>query len=333
MSDRSRSSGFRPAWWLPGPHAQTLWGKLARRVPRVPLAVERWDTPDGDVLELHRLAAGPDVDSPPHVLVLHGLEGTVRSHYARGLLAEAQRRGWSADLLLWRSCGSEPNRTRRFYHSGETGDLALVVDRLLAETPGRRLGIAGVSLGGNVLLKYLGERGTDVPPEVVAAVAVSVPLDLAAGADRVGRGFSRVYQRYFISSLRHKALEKQRRFPDIGDPERIARVCTLREFDDLVTAPVHGFASAEDYYSRSSSIAFLAGIRVPTLLLNAMDDPFLTPGVLERTRIATAANPALTVELPAGGGHAGFVGGANPLRPEYYLERRVAEFLAGSFGK
>lgn len=324
-------SRYHPAWWVPGAHLQTLWGKLVRRQPLYPTRVERWDTPDGDFLDVHRIPRTRDMSpSTPHVILLHGLEGTVRSHYAQGLLGEMARRGWSADLLIFRSCGDELNRARRFYHSGETSDLALALERITAEYPDAPLALVGVSLGGNVLLKYLGERGDDVPPSLRAAAAVSVPFDLGRGADHIRHGFSRVYERYFLDSLKRKALEKQRRYPDLVDPERMAAVRTLREFDDTLTAPLHGFADASDYYTKSSSLHFLEGIRIPTLLLSAEDDPFLPPDVLQQARATASRNPRLTLDFPARGGHAGFVGGRNPFRPVYYLERRVGEFLASA---
>jgi len=167
---------YTPAWWIPGGHLQTLWGKFFRHQQPAPTTLARWDTPDGDFIELHRLRADPGA---PRVLLLHGLEGTVRSHYAQGLLNEAARRGWGADLLIFRSCGSEMNRARRFYHSGETTDTAFVLETISHEFPDSPLAIAGVSLGGNVLLKFLGERGRDLPPQLKAAAAISVPFDLS----------------------------------------------------------------------------------------------------------------------------------------------------------
>lgn len=324
-------SRYHPAWWVPGAHLQTLWGKLFRRQPMHPTRVERWETPDGDFLDIHRIPRTPEMSrSTPHVILLHGLEGTVRSHYAQGLLAEMARRGWSADLLIFRSCGDELNRARRFYHSGETSDLELAIERITAEHPDAPLALVGVSLGGNVLLKYLGERGDDVPRSLRAAAAVSVPFDLGRGADHIRHGFSRVYEHYFLDSLKRKALEKQRHYPDLVDPDRMAAVRTLREFDDTLTAPLHGFADASDYYMKSSSLHFLEGIRIPTLLLSAQDDPFLPADVLQQARTVASRNPQLTLDFPARGGHAGFVGGRNPFRPVYYLERRVGEFLAAT---
>ena len=194
---------YSPSWWLPGPHARTIWGRFFRRTLLVATRTDRWDTDDGDFIDLVRLDASP---GRPHLVMLHGLEGAPRSHYARGLFLEAARRGWAADLLIFRGCGGELNRAPRFYHSGETGDVNAVARRLLAEDPGSPFVFAGISLGGNVLLKWLGELGDTVPERVIAAAAVSVPFDLARAARHIERGFSRVYQRHFLKSLRRKAL-------------------------------------------------------------------------------------------------------------------------------
>jgi len=324
---------YSPSWWLPGRHARTMWGRFFRRTPPLQLRSERWETADDDVIELVRL------DAPrgrPHLLILHGLEGTARSHYARGLFLEAAQRQWAADLLLFRGCGSEPNRAPRFYHSGDTGDLDVVVRRLLAADSAAPVFVAGVSLGGNVLLKWLGEMHEAVPGRVAAAAAVSVPFDLERASRHIGKGFARVYQHHFLRSLRRKALAKLDRYPALMSRARIQTARTLYDFDDAVTAPVHGFSSAADYYARSSSIRFLSRVRVPTLLLSAYDDPFLPPGVLAEVAELAADNPSIEMEFPSAGGHAGFVSGANPLRPFYYAEWRIAEFfertLAAAFG-
>ena len=319
---------YSPAWWIPGGHLQTLWGKLFRRQLPAPTTLERWDTPDGDFVEVHRLA-GPE--GGPRLILLHGLEGTVRSHYAQGLLGEASRRRWAADLLIFRSCGPEMNRTRRFYHSGETSDLAFVVNRIVKQFPAASIGLAGVSLGGNVLLKFLGERGADLPGQLAAAAAISVPFDLGRSSKRVNRGFSRVYQRFFLKSLTRKVREKAVRFPDLAAPERISSLRTLEDFDDAITAPLHGYRDAIDYYTRASSLPSLAAIRLNTLLLSAIDDPMLPPEVLDEVREAARKNPALHIEFVSRGGHAGFVTGSVPWRPFYYAEYRVGEFFAACF--
>ncbi len=321
---------YSPAWWIPGGHLQTLWGKLFRRQSPAPTVPERWDTSDGDFLDIHRLRADPGA---PRVLLLHGLEGTIRSHYAQGLLNEAARRGWGADLLIFRSCGSEMNRTRRFYHSGETTDAAFVLERISREFPDSPLALAGVSLGGNVLLKFLGERGTDLPSQLRAAAAISVPFDLSRSSRQINRGLSRLYQRFFLNSLRRKAREKAVRFPDLAPASRIAGIRTLEDFDNVITGPLHGFRSAQDYYERSSSLPWLERIRINTLLLSAVDDPMLPPEVLDEVREIASQNPALRLEFVDRGGHAGFIAGSVPWRPFYYAERRVGDFFAEQFAR
>jgi predicted alpha/beta-fold hydrolase len=319
---------YSPAWWIPGGHLQTLWGKLFRRQQPASTVLERWETPDGDFLELHRLTAPLGA---PRVLLLHGLEGTIRSHYAQGLLNEAARRGWGADLLIFRSCGSEPNRTRRFYHSGETTDAAFVLERITREHPTSPLAVAGVSLGGNVLLKLLGERGSDLPSQLKAAAAISVPFDLSRSATRINRGLSRIYQQFFLGSLRRKAHEKAGRFPDLAPIEKISALRTLEEFDNLITGPLHGFRDAQDYYEKSSSLRWLERIRLKTLLLSAADDPMLPPQVLDEVGAIAVRNQSLRLEFVQKGGHAGFIGGSLPWRPFYYAEYRVGEFFAEQF--
>ncbi len=320
---------YQPAWWLPGPHSATLWGRLGRREPRLPVRTERWDTPDGDFLDLIRLD-GPTPEAP-RVLLLHGLEGGAHSHYAKAMFREAKARGWAADLLLFRSCGSEQNRLPRSYHSGETGDPRFVIERLDREYRGVPLGVVGVSLGGNVLCKLLGEDGDLVSNNMKAAVAMSTPFDLARASRHLGRGFGLVYERFFLRSLVRKALSKIDRHRDLAALTAVRRARTLWEFDDQFTAPLHGFRDAADYYARASSLSFLGGIRRPTLLLSAVDDPFLPADVLDQVRAIAAGNDAITIEFPDRGGHVGFTAGTRPWAPWYYGEWRAAEFLATHF--
>jgi uncharacterized protein len=324
MSHVSRP--YSPAWWLPDPHTATIWGRVGRREPWPAAPVERWDTPDGDFVELVRLpsAHGPRA---PRLLLFHGLEGGKHSHYARAMFREAHHRGWAADLLLFRSCGSEPNRLPRSYHSGETSDPRWVIERIVASYPEAPLGLMGVSLGGNVLCKLLGEQGALMPAQVVGAVAMSVPFDLARASRYIGRGFGAVYEKAFLRSLIPKALTKIARHPELAPLRTVTQARTLWDFDDRFTAPLHGFRDAADYYARSSALPFLGAIRTPTLLLSAVDDPFLPPAVLDDVRSAVANNGAIEVEFPARGGHVGFTAGRNPLKPWYYGEWRAAEFL------
>jgi predicted alpha/beta-fold hydrolase len=287
--------------------------------------IERLETPDGDFLDLHHLDADPGA---PILLLLHGLEGSVRSHYVQGFFDQARKRGWRAAALVFRSCGGELNRTRRSYHSGETTDLAFVISHLESTYPLVPIVVAGVSLGGNALLKFLGEEGTNISGRIQGAAAVSVPYDLARSSRHINEGFAKVYQWNFLRSLRRKAHAKRVQFPDIVSIDSLKTATTMFAFDDCFTAPVHGFDGALDYYSRSSSINFLESISINTLLLSAIDDPFLPAQVLEQVRERAARNPHLEIEFPPHGGHVGFIEGRNPFSPAYYLERRVSEFLA-----
>jgi uncharacterized protein len=315
---------FAPARWLPGPHLQTLWGRFFRKIPRLKLRHERWETPDSDIVDVYRLAGEGDA---PHLLLLHGLEGGLHSHYARGMLAEAQRRGWYATLLIWRSCGPELNLLPRFYHSGDTMDARMALEWILREEPDRLVVMAGVSLGGNVLLRLLSEEGAAAPARLAGAAAISVPFDLARSARHIQRGFARVYQRHFVRSLKRKALAKGKLFEAHFNAAAIARAATLYDFDNHVTAPLHGFAGAEDYYTRSSSLPVLESIRTPTILISAVDDPFLPPDVLADVRESARGNAHLHLVFVPKGGHVGFVSGM-PWRQTYWAEDRAFEFLA-----
>ena len=309
---------FRPAWWLPGPHLQTLWAAVLRRRGKPVLERERIELPDGDFLDLDW--NGGDTGSAPIVLLLHGLEGSSESPYAWGLLAAFRRYGWPATVMHFRGCGGEPNRLARFYHSGETGDLARVVEELGRRFPDRPLFAAGVSLGGNVLLKWLGELGPEAP--LAGAAAVSVPFDLGRCADRIEQGFSRVYRRHLVGSMHRKIRMKFSAWAESPiDLSKLSGWRTFREFDENVTSPLHGFDGAEDYYRRASSGPFVARIRIPTLIVQAEDDPFVPGSVLP------PPSPPVRVEASPRGGHAGFVAGVIPGRPRYWLEERIPAFF------
>ena len=318
---------FRPAWWCPGAHLQTIWAAILRPAPKVPLTRERWELPDGDVLDVDLLAAG---EGAPRLIVLHGLESSSRAPQVLGLLQQARRRGWGGVAMNFRGCGGTPNRLPRSYHGGETGDLAWVIRRVQAAHPSSALGCVGFSLGGNVLLKYLGEQGEALPASVRAAAAVSAPVDLARSAHALERGFSRVYGRRLVESLKRKTAEKLHRFPDLVDANALQAVRTLPQFDDLVTGPIHGFTDAAAYWAASSSAAFLPRIRRPTLLINAQDDPFLPAAALPVQ--AVSENRFLTAEFPSAGGHLGFLAGGWPARPVAWAERQAVEFLAHYLG-
>ncbi len=314
-------SPFRPPPGGANPHVQTLAGKFMRPQPAIPFRRERWETPDGDFLDLD--LTEPVEEERRWVLVLHGLEGNSQRRYVRCAVAALHHRGFGVAALNFRSCSGEPNRRARAYHSGETEDLGFVVSEVLRRWPDAPLGAVGFSLGGNVLLKYLSEHGEGSP--VRAAVAISVPYDLAAGSDELERTrMGRIYTRYFLRSLVSKIQEKAHLMPDEIDLAKVNAATTLREFDTLVTAPLHGFRDAAHYYAESSSGARLGAIRTPTLLLHSMDDPFMP-----RTSVPVGAmhdNPWLHPMLTQRGGHVGFL--RNSLRrPGLWAEESAARYL------
>jgi predicted alpha/beta-fold hydrolase len=319
----SSTESFKPAWWLPGPHAQTLGARLVRPKHGLPSRRERWTTVDDDFLDLE-FVDGPGLRDDALVVLLHGLEGSAGSGYMLELARRLAGRGVASVGLNFRSCSGEMNRGRRLYHSGETSDLGWVVDRLREQQPGRRLAAVGVSLGGNVLLKYLGERGSSAA--LTAAAAWSVPFDLAAGARFMERGFARHYVGRLLRSLKAKV---RARAPEIGrfiDLDGTLKARTFWEFDDAATAPLHGFAGADDYYRRSSSAGFIPAISVPTLVVHSRDDPFLPVDAIPEA--AMHANPSVTPLISNHGGHVGFVAGDVPLAPRFWAEDRIARWLA-----
>lgn len=260
------------------------------------------------------------------MLVLHGLEGCSRSGYVMEACRRLRDRGLRPVALNFRGRSGEPNRTRRLYHSGETDDLAHVLTRLRRGNPGVDLGAVGFSLGGNVLLKYMGERPDRENP-LSAAACVSVPFDLAASARHLERGAGRIYASSLLRSLKRSLRRKVRLRGRAGyDLEGAEAATTLREFDEAVTAPVHGFADAAEYYRLCSSRRFLAGVGTPTLALQAEDDPFVPAASVPRA--ALARNPQVRARLVERGGHVGFVAGRRPWRPEFWAEEATSAFLA-----
>ncbi|HET9794447.1 MAG TPA: alpha/beta fold hydrolase [Thermoanaerobaculia bacterium] len=325
---------FRPPIWLRNTHLQLAGGALLRRRRRIAYRRESLPTPDGDELLLDHVGEG--APGTPRLLLLHGLEGSSYSSYAQGLVSLAAARGWNATVLNFRSCARDPerlarripNRTARLYHSGETGDLGFVVRTLAGREPAAPIVAAGASIGGNVLLKWLGEGGAGVR----AAAAISVPYDLLACARHLERGLGPLYTGVFLRSLRPKALAVGTRFPEAAariDAARIARARTFFEFDDAATAPLHGFAGAEDYYARSSSLAFLPRISVPTLCVTAKNDPFLPEEAVERAR--AAASSAIDFRVTESGSHLGFPKGP-PWALRSWAETAVVEWLEERIG-
>ena len=289
------------------------------------LTPERIETPDGDFLDVEWMPeTGPET---PLVLLLHGLEGHTRKGYmVQTCLALADRR-MRAVGLNFRGCSGEVNRAIRFYHSGETGDVGFIIALLRERFPNRPLMAIGFSLGGNVLLKYLGEQGAKNAAPLSAAVAVSVPYDLSAGADALERGgMVRLYAGYFLRSLFAKVRAKQEILVNVLDLDAVFASATLREFDEAATTKLHGFADAEDYYRKSSSNRFIQSVRVPTLLIHSRDDPFLPPAALPLSEIEV--NPFLSLILTESGGHVGFLEGGPPWNPTFWMEEQSASFLA-----
>ncbi|HEY5701626.1 MAG TPA: hydrolase [Gammaproteobacteria bacterium] len=316
--DEAWKSKFQPAWWLPSAHLQTLWPALFRLRPRPPTSRERMELDDGDFVDLD-WACGPGHRT---ALILHGLEGSSRSHYARSMLSTLNARGWRAGVMHFRGCSGELNRLPRNYHSGDTRDLDFVAERIRQRWPDTPLAVIGFSLGGNVLLKWLAERRAAAP--VSAAVAVSVPFQLDKVASRLGAGASRLYQWRLLSGLRRKMYKKLRERPLPITRDAVDAGKDFFSFDDRITAPLHGFAGADDYYRKSSCGQYLRTIEKPTLVIHALDDPFMVEDVVPA---AAATSAYVRLEVSCGGGHVGFVSGVNPLRPRYWLEERIPQFL------
>jgi len=333
-TDRPSEDTWTPApflqpWWLPGPHAQTLAGKVLRAKQNLGMTAERIDTPDGDFLDL---AWMPETDpAAPVVLVLHGLEGHTRRGYVIQMCVALAHRGMRPVALNFRGCSGEMNRTPRSYHSGETEDVALVVELLRGRFPERPVFAVGFSLGGNILLKFLGEQSDQGSHPIHAAVAISVPYDLSAGATALEQGLmARFYTRYFVKSLMRKVHAKGTLLDNLLDLKALSEKMTIRAFDDVVTGPLHGFAGAEDYYRQCSSKEFVSSIQTPTLLLHSLNDPFLPSSAIPRERIAN--NHDLTLIISRSGGHVGFVEGAVPWKASFWAEREAAGFLRHQYG-
>jgi predicted alpha/beta-fold hydrolase len=289
--------------------------------PRVALRRERWDTPDGDFVDVD-FCGKPGAEK--QLVLFHGLEGGSDSHYARSIAGYAVERGWRLAIPHFRGCSGEPNRTRRAYHSGDSEEIDWVLKRFSGPRSGPVYAI-GVSLGGNALLKWLGERGAEASALVRRAAAVSAPLDLGASGKTLDRGLNRIlYTRHFLSSLKPKSFAKLELFPDLYDKEKVRAARTFREFDNLVTAPLHGFRDTDHYWASAASGPYLEHIRVPTLVLNARNDPFLPEQDL--LKAAQRAAPCVVLEFPRTGGHAGFLAAPFPGRHDW-LPRHLFEFL------
>ena len=323
-----RVTEFKPAWWLNHAHLQTLYPSLLRKTPPLALVRERLITPDDDFIDIDYYGTG----TQPLVILLHGLTGSSQSSYIKGLQRELWQYGLRSAALNFRGCNGEYNRLARSYHSGETEDIDFLYQTLRQREPTTPIAVVGFSLGGNVLLKWLGEQGDKV--SLCAAVAVSVPLVLSTCASKLDTGFSKLYRAKLLHDLKRYVAEKKHHLVAISATEEAEKIQQLGDlspiksfwqYDDKVVAPLHGFADAHDYYQRSSSRQFLKKISVPTLVIQAQDDPFMTIDVLPH---ADELSPNVQLEVTRQGGHVGFVTGNNPFKPMYWLEQRILAFLS-----
>lgn len=308
--------------WLKGPHAQTIW-PLAIKGLRPKMRRKRWTTPDGDFIELDFL---PLQEKRPLVILFHGLEGSSRSHYARSLMRAARDRHWNGVVVHFRGCSGVPNQQPRAYHSGDIEELDWILRKLARRYPGVPRYAAGVSLGGNALLCWLGSQGVAAHKVIHKAAAISAPIDLTVSGHTLGQGFNRIYTRYFLSSLRKAAAYKAKHFPGIVDISRAITAKSLHEFDDAYTAPMHGFRDVADYWLRASAKPWLNQIELPTLMLNARNDPFLPAEALPSRR---DVSPTVVLEQPDEGGHVGFVTGPFPGRLDWLPQRILSFFEEG----
>lgn len=316
---------YEPPWWLRGAHAQTIYPALFGKRPQIAYSRERWDStpngkPDGDFVDVDRLAGDTN---KPMLVVFHGLEGSSQRVYALNLMAAAAARGWRGIVPHFRGCSGEINRLPRAYHSGDAAEIDWIVRRVKAEAPLQPVYVAAISLGGNATLKWLGEQGTHASPIVEAAAAISAPLDLTAAGNALEVGLCKIYTHNFLVTMKRKALEKLKHHPGIFDVEKTRAAKTLREFDNEVTAPLHGYRDTDDYWTRASSKPGLIDVRVPALVLNALNDPFLPAWALPK---AHEVSSYVRCDFPKQGGHVGFLLSPFPGHGEF-LPQRVFHFF------
>jgi uncharacterized protein len=307
--------------WLPSGHLQTIYPAMCITRPELAFRRERWEAPDGDFVDVDFVDGAQD---QPFVVLFHGLEGSSASHYARAMMAQLAERGWSGAVPHFRGCSGEPNRAPRFYHSGDAHEIDWIVRRLRLRAGGKFYA-TGVSLGGNALLRWLGESQHQA--EIVdAACAVSAPLDLARGGDALSSGLNMLYTRMFLQTLKPKCLAKLEQFPGLFDRAAMLGARDLYTFDNIVTAPLHGYRDTDDYWDRASAKHVLQDITVPTLVLNAQNDPFL-PG----EHLPRKASRSVLLDYPEHGGHVGFAVGRMPGQIDW-LPRRLLHFFEGESG-
>lgn len=317
---------YRAPFYLFNGHLQTLWPVWQNlRKPDISWPRERWETPDGDFIDVDCINQG--AANNPTVIFFHGLEGSSQSHYARGLAAVLQQVGWTGFVPHFRGCSGTLNRLPRAYHSGDSTEIDWILKRFKQREPQRTLFAAGVSLGGNALMKWLGEQAMAAGEVIQGAAAVSPPMDVGACGDWLDQGINRsIYTQHFLRTMKLQSEARLKLFPGLFDANRMRAATTLREFDDTVTAPLHGFKDVNDYWTRASALPVLGGIRVPTLLLMPRNDPFLPESCYPQQ-----CPEAVTLETPAAGGHVGFSGGKG-LNKDLWLPSRIISFFAQSIG-
>lgn len=318
-------SSYRAPPWLPGAHLQTIAPARLVPLPRVAYRRERWETPDGDFVDVDFALPEPADPAAPVLVLFHGLEGCSQSHYARAIMRAAADRGWRGVVPHFRGCSGEPNRLPRAYHSGDSQEGDWLLRRVHGRHPAAPLHAVGISLGGNMLAKWLGERGTEAG-FVAAAASIGSPLDLAAGGAALSRGFNLVYTRMFLATLKDKALAKIARFPEVACADAVRESRDLYEFDNAYTAPVHGFRDTDDYWSRASGKPWLRAVEVPHLVLNARNDPFVPAASLPRP---AEVSRFVHLEQPQEGGHIGFARGRPPGDLGFLPERLFRFFEQG----
>ncbi|WP_295625028.1 hydrolase [uncultured Nitrosomonas sp.] len=314
---------YKAPSWLPGGNIQTLYPYFIKPAPLFAYRRERWELDDGDFVDVDWTDGSA---GSPLVIFFHGLEGGSSSHYILSMINSLKSHGWHSAVIHFRGCSGMPNRLSRAYHAGDSTEIDWMMRRILHQTQAtnsmRPVYVMGVSLGGNALLKWLGEQGERARELVTGAATVSVPLDLTAAGSALDKGFNQVYTRHFLDTLKNKAFDKLEQFPDLFDAKALKKCASIYDFDNLVTAPLHGFRDTDDYWQQSSSKQWLRHIRVPTLVINARNDPFMPATVLpDQSEVSSA----VTLEFPEQGGHAGFMQGPFPGKLDW-LPNKILSF-------
>ncbi|MDP4985566.1 hydrolase [Pseudoalteromonas tunicata] len=318
------NGSFKPAWWMSNKHAQTILPRFFRPKLALNVQFETLLTPDDDFLELAWTVPAAQNNTKPLAVVFHGLEGSIDSFYAKGMMKALQKQGLDVVLMHFRNCSTHANLQPRAYHSGETSDARFLFETLAARFPSKELFAVGFSLGGNVLAKYLGEFKQN--SLLKAAAVVSAPFDLASSCQVIRKSGGKIYQHYLLGRLKKST---KRKLPKIAsllniNAEQLTNINDLLEFDDRVTAPLHGFKHAEDYYQQASAKPFLQHISTPTLIVHAADDPMLSTQAIPQPQ---DVSPLVELHVSNKGGHVGFISGRNPFKPVFWLEQQIPAFF------